>query len=126
MSLHSLQKTHTIGYELIPTVSIGVTCAVAYTYGSNGGRISPTRCAVIVAGLDDRCSPRRVDRTPPAGAGSARSALAAMSRPVSTIDPGAFHRSRTTPLAVTTSCGDATPATCAPGTHPCPPRSCPV
>src|SRR5215471_20163123 len=102
---------------LIPTVSIGVTCVVAYTYGSDGGRISPTRCAVIVAGLDDRCSPRRADRTPPAGAGSARSALAAMSRPVSTIDPGAFHRSRTTPPSVTTSCGDARRARCAPGTH---------
>ena len=42
-----------------PTVSIGVTYAVVYTYGSDDGRISPTRCAVIVAGLGDRYSPRR-------------------------------------------------------------------
>src|SRR5688572_25328426 len=90
-----------------PTVSIAVTCAAAYTYGSDGGRILPTRCAVIVAGLDDRCRPRRADSTSPAGADSARNALAAMSRPGATIDPGAFPRSRTTPPAVTTSCGDA-------------------
>ena len=37
-----------------PTVSLGVTYALAYTYGSDDGRIWSVRCAVIVAGLDDR------------------------------------------------------------------------
>ena len=44
---------------LIPTVSLGVTYAVVYIYGYDGGRIWPTRCAVIDAGLDDRYRPRR-------------------------------------------------------------------
>jgi HSP20 family protein len=30
-----------------PTVSLGVTCLVVYTYGCGDGRIWPTRCAVI-------------------------------------------------------------------------------
>src|SRR5437867_4094985 len=34
-----------------PTVSIGVICAVVYTYGRDDGRIAPTRCAIIDAGL---------------------------------------------------------------------------
>jgi len=38
----------------IPTVSLGVTYALAYTYGSDDDRIWSVRCAVIVAGLDDR------------------------------------------------------------------------
>jgi transposase len=38
----------------IPTVSHGVTCAVVDTYGCDDGRISPTHCAVIAAGLDGR------------------------------------------------------------------------
>jgi hypothetical protein len=38
----------------IPTVSRGVTYAVVCTYGCDGGRISPTRCAVIDAALDGR------------------------------------------------------------------------
>jgi len=38
----------------IPTVSRGVTYAVVCTYGCDGGRISPTRCAVIDAVLDGR------------------------------------------------------------------------
>gem|GEM_PF-2660189 len=38
----------------IPTVSLGATYVVAYTYGPDGGRISPTRCAVIGAGRGDR------------------------------------------------------------------------
>src|SRR6266699_1528559 len=37
-----------------PTVSLGVTYAVVYTYGCDDGRIAPTRCAVIAAGLDGR------------------------------------------------------------------------
>ena len=37
-----------------PTVSRGVTYAVVCTYGCDGGRISPTRCAVIDAALDGR------------------------------------------------------------------------
>jgi DDE superfamily endonuclease len=35
-----------------PTVSLGVTCAVVDTYGCDDGRIAPTRCAIIAAGLD--------------------------------------------------------------------------
>src|SRR5438132_9561998 len=38
-----------------PTVSLGVTYAVVYTYGCGNGRIWPTHCAVIDAGLDGRC-----------------------------------------------------------------------
>ena len=38
----------------IPTVSLGVTSAVVDTYGCDDGRISPTRCAIIAAGLDGR------------------------------------------------------------------------
>src|SRR5712691_4162502 len=30
-----------------PTVALGVTSVVAYTYGCDDGRISPTRCAVV-------------------------------------------------------------------------------
>src|SRR5439155_9156772 len=90
----------------IPTVSLGVTYAVVYTYGCGDGRILPTRCAVIDAGLDDRYRPRRADRTPPAGVGSARSAPAAASRPGSTIDPAGFRRPRTTSPSATTPCGD--------------------
>src|SRR6266436_6339082 len=107
-----------------PTVSLGVTCAVVYTYGCGDGRISPTRCAVIDAGLDDRYRPRRADRTPPAGVGSARIAPAAASRPGSTIDPGGFRRPKTTPPSTTTPCGDASLARCAPDTRPCRPRLC--
>ena len=40
--------------HLIPTVSLGVTCAVVDTYGCDNGRIAPTRCAIIAAGLDGR------------------------------------------------------------------------
>jgi len=42
-----------------PTVSHGVTSVVVDTYGCDGGRISPTRCAVIDAALDGRESPHR-------------------------------------------------------------------
>src|SRR3989441_9214990 len=101
------------------TVSLGVTCAVVCTYGCDDGRIAPPRCAIIDAGLDGRCRPRQACRTPPAGARSARSVLGAASRPASTADPGAFPRSKTIPPSVTTPCGDANRARCAPGTHPC-------
>jgi type I restriction enzyme S subunit len=37
-----------------PTVSLGVTCAVVDTYGCDNGRIAPTRCAIIAAGLDGK------------------------------------------------------------------------
>src|SRR5262245_39310632 len=40
--------------KVIPTVSLGVTCAVVDTYGCDDGRIAPTRCAIIAAGLDGR------------------------------------------------------------------------
>src|SRR6266851_286076 len=33
--------------RLRPTVSLGVTSALVYTYGCGDGRIGPTRCAVI-------------------------------------------------------------------------------
>src|SRR6266705_100175 len=105
-----------------PTVSLGVTSALVYTYGCGDGRIGPTRCAVIDAVLDGRYSQCRVCRTPPAAAGSARSALAAGSRPVSPADPDEFLQSRTTPPAAITPCDDANPARCAPDTHPCRPR----
>src|SRR5215475_14908775 len=108
----------------IPTVCLGVTCAVVYTYGCDDGRIALTRCAIIDAGLDGRWSPRQACRTPPAGARSARSVLGAASRPASTAAPGAFPRSKTIPPSVTTPCGDANRARCAPGTHPCRLRPC--
>src|SRR3989441_11748017 len=94
----------------IPTVCLGVTSAVACTYGCGDGRIEPTRCALIDGRLGDRCSQCRVCNIPPAGAHSARSGLAAESRPVSTADPGGFHRSRTTPRSTITPYGDASPA----------------
>src|SRR5712691_4156497 len=56
----------------IPTVSLGVTSAVVCTYGCDDGRIGPTRCAIIDAGLDGRCRPRQASKRPPAKADSAR------------------------------------------------------
>src|SRR2546426_161557 len=97
-----------------PTVCLGVTYAVVCTYGCDDGRIAPPRCAIIDAGLDGRCSPRPACRTPPAGARSARSVLGAASRPASTAAPGAFPRSKTILPSVTTPCGDANRARCAP------------
>jgi tetratricopeptide (TPR) repeat protein len=107
-----------------PTVSLGVTYVVVCTYGCGDGRIWPTHCAVIDAGLDGRCRPRRACRTPPGAASSARSALAAGSEPGSPAAPGAFPQSGTTPPSTTRPCGDASLARSAPGTHPCPPRLC--
>src|SRR5215510_203752 len=107
-----------------PTVSTGVTCAVVCTYGCDDGRIALTRCAIIDAGLDGRCRPRRTCRTPPAAARSARNALAAGLRPVSTADPGAFPRSRTTLPAGIRPCGDASPPRSVPGIRPCLPHLC--
>ncbi len=49
-----IETLHDYGCHSIPTVSIGVTCAVVCTYGCNDGRIVPTRCAIIDAGLDGR------------------------------------------------------------------------
>jgi hypothetical protein len=80
-----------------PTVCLGVTSAVAYTYGCGDGRIGPTRCALIVGARGDRWSRCQGCRTPPAGACSARSGLVAGSRRASTAAPGGFPRSRTTP-----------------------------
>src|SRR5215813_4304251 len=107
-----------------PTVSFGITYAVVCTYGYDDGRIWRTRCAVIAAAPVDRESRCRACRIPPGAAGSAHTALAAASRPVSPADPGGFPRSRTTPQSGTTPCGDANPARCAPGIRPCPPRPC--
>src|SRR6266446_2319687 len=108
----------------IPTVSLGVTCVVVYTYGCDDGRISPTRCAIIAAELDGRCRPRQACRIPLAAMRSARNVLAAGLRPVSPAAPGGFPRSRTTPPSGIRSCGDASLARSAPGTRPCPPRLC--
>src|SRR6266852_2625026 len=113
---------HIEGRHSKPTVCLGVTYAVVYIYGCGDGRIGPTRCAVIDAGLGDRWSPRRACRIPPAAAGSGRIVLAAGLRPASTAAPGGSPRSRTTPPSAPTPCGDASLARCAPGTHPFPPR----
>src|SRR5215467_1809621 len=90
-----------------PTVSHGVTCVAVCTYGCGDGRIWPTRCAVIDAGLDGRSRPHQACKTLPAGAGSAHSALVAGSGLGSPADLGGSLRSRTILPAVTTSCGDA-------------------
>src|SRR5262245_59316033 len=113
-----------IGMSAIPTVSLDVTYAVVCTYGCDDGRIALTRCAIIAAGLDGRCRPRRTRRTLPAAARSGRNALAGGLRPVSTAAPGAFPRSRTTPPAGIRPCGDASPPRSAPGMRPYPPRLC--
>src|SRR5215510_4646807 len=110
--------------EFIPTVCLGVTYVVVYTYGYNDGKNGLPRCAVIDVALGDRWSPRRACSKPPAGADSVRSALAAASRLVSTADPGGSRRSRTTPRSTITPYGDASRARCAPDIHPCPPRLC--
>jgi hypothetical protein len=101
-----------------PTVSLGVTSVVAYTYGCDDGRIEPIRCASIDGALGDRCSQHRACSRPPAGARLAHSALAAGSRPGSTADPGGLHRSSTRPRSGSRPCADASPARCAPATHP--------
>src|SRR5499427_6573649 len=45
-----------------PTVCLGVTSAVAYTYGYGDGRIGPTRCAVIVGAPGGPCTwPLRIN-----------------------------------------------------------------
>src|SRR5882762_6665069 len=107
-----------------PTVCLGVTYMVVYTYGCDDGRIGPTHCAIIGVVPGDRCRQRQARSRPLARAGSARSALVAGSRPASPADPGGSRQSRTTPPSATTPCGDASPARCAPDTHPCPPRLC--
>src|SRR5262250_1167328 len=99
---------------LRPTVCHGVTYVVVCTYGCDGGNNGQTRCAVIVAALDDRCNPLPACSTPLAGAGSARSALAAESAPASIADLGASRRSRTIEPSATRPYGDASLATCAP------------
>src|SRR5262252_4599230 len=107
-----------------PTVCLGVTSAVADTYGHDDGRIEPTRCALIGAVLGDRCRRCCVCRTPPAAARSDRSALAATSKLVSTAAPDGFHRARTTRRLGLTPCDDASPPMCAPDTCPCPLHPC--
>src|SRR5712691_6943317 len=89
-----------------PTVWFYVISLVVYTYERDGGRIGPTRCALIDGRLGGRCSRCRVCRTLPAGASSARSVFAARSRRVSPADPGGFHRSRTTPRSRIRPCDD--------------------
>src|SRR5262249_34405713 len=113
-----------LAWAYIPTVSHGVTYAAVCTYGCGDGRIAPTRCAVIDAGLDGRSSPHQACKTLPAGAGSAHSALVAGSGLGSPAAPGGSRRSRTTWPSGTTPCGDASLARSALGTHPCPLHSC--
>src|SRR5262249_21137694 len=120
----NLLNSHHLQTHFRPTVSFGITYAVVCTYGYDDGRIWRTRCAVIAAAPVDRESRCRACRIPPGAAGSAHTALAAASRPVSPADPGGFPRSRTTPRSGTTPCGDANPARCAPGTRPSLPRPC--
>src|SRR2546430_2380707 len=55
-------------YTYRPTVCLGATYVVAYTYGYDGGRIEPTHCALIDAGLGDRSRQRRACSRLPAGA----------------------------------------------------------
>jgi hypothetical protein len=93
-----------------PTVCLGVTSAVVYSNGYGDGRIGPTRCALIAGALGDRRSRCQGCRTPPAGARSARSGLAAGSRRASTAAPGGFPRSRTTRRSASTPCDDASRA----------------
>src|SRR5712691_9000623 len=104
-----------------PTVCLDVTSLAAGIYGYDDGKNGPTRCALIGAALGDRCRTHRASRTPPAAARSARSALAVGSGRALTVGLGEFRRSRTTPRSRTMPCGDASPATCPPGTRPSPP-----
>jgi len=71
-----------------PTVCLGVTYVVVYAYGHDNGKIWPPRCAVIVAARGDRYHPLPACSTPPAAAGSVRSALAAASGLASTAALG--------------------------------------
>src|SRR5262245_15206987 len=109
-----------------PTVCLGVTSSVAYTYGYDDGRIGPTRCALIDGARGDRWSRCQGGSTPPAGARSAHSGLAVGSRPASTADPGGFPRSKTTRRSASTPCDDASRARCALGTRPSLPLPCRV
>src|SRR5262249_41467987 len=103
---------------LTPTVCLGVTSSVAYTYGYDNGRIGPTRCALIDGARGDRWRRCQGGSTPPAGARSAHSGLAVGSRRASTADPGGFPRSKTTRRSASTPCDDASRARCALGTRP--------
>ena len=114
-------------YSIVtPTVWSYVTSVVVDTYECDDGRIGPTRCALIDRRLGGRGSQGQGCRTPPPGARSARSVLAAASRLASPADPGGFPRSKTTPRSRTRPCDDASPARCAPGTHPSPLPPCRV
>src|SRR5438552_3581964 len=111
-----------VGFQgLRPTACLDVTSVVASSYGHDNGRLGPTHCAFIDDALGDRCSEYWACRTPLSAAGSARSALAAALRPGSTAALGGSPRSRTRPRSGITPCGDASPARCAPGTHPADP-----
>ena len=107
-----------------PTVCLGVTSVVVCIYECDDGKIWLPHCAVIDAALGDRCSPLPVCSTPPAGAGSAHSALAAGSGRASTVALGASRQLRTILPAGTMPCGDASRARCALGTRPCPLHLC--
>jgi hypothetical protein len=60
------------GVPIQPTVSLGATSAVVGTNGGGNGTITPTRGAVMDAGIDGRYTPRGTCGTPPAAVGSAQ------------------------------------------------------
>src|SRR5262252_1393781 len=112
-------------WHVKPTVSLGATYVVAYTYGRDDGRIAPTHCALIDGKLGGRWSRCQVCRTPPAGAHSTHSGLGAGSRLASPADPGGFHRPKTRPRSASMPCDDASLPRSALGTRPCPLPPCP-
>src|SRR5262245_51813551 len=93
-----------------PTVWFYVISLVANTCGYNGGRIGPTRCALIDGAPGDKCSQCWARRIPPAGACSTHSGPEAELKPASTAAPDASLRSRTTPRSGIGPCDDASPA----------------
>src|SRR5262245_31212794 len=103
--LNVLEEFNHLGIRFIrPTVCFGVTSLAANTCGCDGGRIGPTRCALIDAARGDRWRTRQASSTSPAAARSDRSGLVGGSRPVSTAAPGGFHGPRTRPQSGSTPC----------------------
>ena len=106
------EQTH---HHSIPTVCLDATSLVVGSDECDDGRIGPTRCACIDGALGDRWGQSCMCRRPLVGAGSAHSRRTAGSRLASTADLGGVHRPATIPRSATPSCGDASPARCAPG-----------
>src|SRR5262249_37120000 len=93
----------------ILTVSLGITYAVVHTYGCDDGSISPTRCAIMDAGLHGRYRPSPAGRPPAPEDRSAHSGLAAASRLASPAAGGGLPRSTTTRRSRTRPWGVAAP-----------------